>query len=309
MGPARQHHEIFSRFTAFSGEVPPFSQVDFIGTTTRQEFVADLSCHPVTITRLNVYPFFDEEYFEWVDLLESVVAARGSYTMIELGAGHGRWVVRAAHAVKQHNPELPCHLIAVEGEPTVFEWMRLHFLDNGIDPARHTLIHGAVTEQPGDVLFYMGGPRGGPFDLRPDEWYGQAVTKDQDLSGDAVDDGEYRGHRVLRHESGWRSIRVPAISLRGILKDLDRVDLIDMDIEGQELPVIRASIKELDAKVGRLHIGTHSREIESELRRLMLIHGWRSMADYTLLATSQTPWGEIRFENGVQSWVNPGFAH
>ena len=36
-------------------------------------------------------PPIDEEYFEWVDLLESVRDARGAYTMMELGAGYGRW--------------------------------------------------------------------------------------------------------------------------------------------------------------------------------------------------------------------------
>ena len=305
MAPGSPHHKVFSHFKPFSGEVPAFRCVDFVGTTVRKEFVAGLACHAVPITILDCYPEFDEEYFEWIDLLESVVAARGSYTMIELGAGHGRWVVRAGCAVRQYNSGLPCRLIAVEAEPTKFEWMRMHCVDNGIDPDRHTLIHGAVTEDAGDVLYYIGGPRGGPFDLKPSEWYGQAVTKDYDVAGDSVDDGEYCGRRVLRHASGWRSIRVPVISLRGILKDLARVDLIDMDIEGQELPVVRASIAELDAKVKRLHIGTHGVEIEAGLRQLLAAHGWRCAADYTLNSTQPTLWGEIRFENGAQSWVNP----
>ena len=130
------------------------------------------------------------------------------------------------------------------------------------------------------------------------------MSEDRDLSG-ASADGEYCGHRVLRHHSGWRSIGVPSVSLRRILKDLPRADLIDMDIEGQELPVIRAAVTDLDAKVRRLHIGTHSVEIESELRQLLSGHGWRCVADYSLRSTNQTPWGDIHFENGVQSWVNP----
>lgn len=35
-------------------------------------------------------PAFDEEYFEWIDLLEAVTEATGEFTMIELGAGWGR---------------------------------------------------------------------------------------------------------------------------------------------------------------------------------------------------------------------------
>jgi hypothetical protein len=82
------------------------------------------------------------------------------------------------------------------------------------------------------------------------------------------------------------------------------VDLIDMDIEGQELPSIASTIKTLDAKVKRLHIGTHGKEIEQELRQLLSAHGWDCLADYSVFSTSETPWGPISFENGVQSWVN-----
>jgi len=111
--------------------------------------------------------------------------------------------------------------------------------------------------------------------------------------------------KVYLHQSGWRSIRVPGISLRTILKKLDRVDLIDLDIEGQELITLTAAVAGLDAKVKRLHIGTHSAEIEAGLRRLLSDHGWRCLVDYPLLKTSETPFGVISFGNGVQSWVNP----
>src|SRR5215471_15577178 len=137
-----QHHPVFAHFEPFTGEVPAFRQVDFIGTLTRQEFSATLACHPVSIRFMDLWPFFNEEYFEWIDILESIIAARESYTMIDLGAGFGRWAVRAHYAARQYNRELPCHLVAVEAEPTVFEWMGLHFQDNGIDPAAHKLIHG-----------------------------------------------------------------------------------------------------------------------------------------------------------------------
>ena len=36
------------------------------------------------------------EYFEWLDLLHAVQDARDRFVMVELGAGYGRWAVRAA---------------------------------------------------------------------------------------------------------------------------------------------------------------------------------------------------------------------
>ena len=262
----------------------------------------------ITYTRKveGFYVYNDEEYFEWVDLLESVVAASGTYTMIDLGAGYGRWSVRAAYAVKQYNPQLRCRLIAVEAGTHEFTaGCGGIFRITASASLKHELIHAAVCEQPGKVYFYIGGPRGGPFDLPPSAWYGQALTKDYEFRSKAKRDGKYAGFKVYLHESGWRSIRVPSISLRTILKKLDRVDLIDLDIEGQELVTLTAAVAGLDAKVKRLHIGTHSAEIEAGLRQLLSDHGWRCLADYPLLQTSETPWGVISFGNGVQSWVNP----
>jgi FkbM family methyltransferase len=300
------HHPVLSCFTPFSGEVPADYHFDFLGTRIRHRFIAGFSQRWGARTVEYSCPTIDNEYFEWIDLLESVVAARGSYTMMELGAGFGRWAVRAAYAVEQYHPRLPYRLIAAEAEPLKFGWMRLHFGDNGIDPDRHSLMHAAVSDAPGTVPFYIGGPKGGPFDQDPGAWYGQSLTRDSDADDNFDEDGEYCGFPVRLHrKTGWRSICVPGVTLAGLLKGHDRVDLIDLDIEGQELPSIRSAIKKLNAKVKRLHIGTHGREIEAGLRDVLSRHGWRSVADYPVFSTSETPWGTITFQDGVQSWVNP----
>lgn len=301
-----RHHPVFSSFKPFRGRVPAFYDVDFLGTLIRHDFIAGLhATRPHSVEVHDSHPQFDEEYFEWIDLLEAVTSARGSFTMIELGAGFGRWAVRAAAATRQFNPNLPCRLIAVEPEPVVFGWMKEHFKENDVDERGHSLIHAAIGEAPGTSMFYIGGPKGGPYDRHPNSWYGQALTKDSDLTGLDRPDGLYAGFRVVEHQSGWRSIPIPTVTVRCLLKDLDRVDLIDLDIEGQELTSLSLAIEQLNTKVKRLHIGTHSEQIESGLRQLLSTHGWRCLADYSLNSTSNTHWGPIRFENGAQSWINP----
>jgi FkbM family methyltransferase len=306
-----QQHAVFSRFRQYSGEIPQGYHVDFLGTQAQHEFTSGLRDdvpvpYPQRRTYQNYpYPRVDEDYFEWIDLLESVVAASGSYTMLDLGAGFGKWAVRAAYAARQYNPKLRCHVIAVEAEPTVYGWMRKHFRHNGIKPRWHTLLHAAVADEPGEVEFCIGGPRGGPYDRPPSAWYGQFLTKGNAAFGESRADGKYCGFKVRLHTSGWRSIRIPGVSLGSLLEKLQRVDLIDLDIEGQELASLTSVAAELDAKVKRLHIGTHSTEIEAGLRRLLAAHGWQCHADYALSSTSETPWGPVSFENGVQSWVNP----
>jgi FkbM family methyltransferase len=299
-----EHNQAFSSFTARAGELPLHFASDFLGSKISHGFVAGLSQSSSEVScDTESLPPFDEEYFEWIDLLSAVLEAEGCFTMIELGAGFGRWVVRGGLAARQRN--LPCKLVAVEAEPTVYGWTRQHFATNGLPPEDHMLLHGAVTETPGRSAFYIGGPRGGEWDRNPNAWYGQRLTKDYDLAGESTADGGYCGFPVMRHASGWRSISVPGASLSSILLKLDLVDLIDMDIEGEELPTVRVNIKRLNRQVKRLHIGTHSTEIEAGLRDLLRAHGWKCEADYPLSSTATTLYGDISFENGAQSWINP----
>ena len=87
----------------------------------------------------------NEEYFEWIDLLRAVAEPRDSFTMLELGAGWGRWLVDAWSALRLSNKEnLAIKLIGVEAEPQHFVWMQQHFRSNGLDPYQHRLIEAAV---------------------------------------------------------------------------------------------------------------------------------------------------------------------
>jgi len=223
------------------------------------------------------YPAFNEEYFEWIDLLETVMAADKEFVMIELGAGYGRWLVDAAMAVKQYHGNIPLKLIGVEAEPSHFQWMKQHFQYNGIDPEQQELIEAVVDEKEGEVDFYVG---------RPDEWYGQSIARGSNSSSESV-------------------TKVKAITLNQILSKLEQVDLIDLDVQGAELAVLRSGIEELNKKVKRVHIGTHGRYLEQGLRELFREHEWYKVNDYCCNAREITEWGEISFQDGVQTWINP----
>jgi FkbM family methyltransferase len=156
--------------------------------------------------------------------------------------------------------------------------MKQHFQDNGVDPEQHELIEAAVDECEHTIRFYVG---------KPDEWYGQRIAQPEErIDGPAVRD-------------------VKTITLTRILGGLDLVDLIDLDVEGAELVVLRSAIEQLNQKVKRVHIGTHASDIEQGLRALFWEHGWYKRNDYAVGRAEQTEWGEIYFENGVQTWINP----
>ena len=270
---------VFDRFRPFCGFAPAGYDRDFIGSKIRQAYwnaprrdtdmVVDAARPPV-----------DEEYFEWIDLLESVEAAEhGSYTMIELGAGYGRWAVRAALAARQR--ALRVFLVAVEPEPTHFQWLLEHV---GVNDIRLfcsvSLISAAVSDIAGTDRFYVGNAEA----TAPDKWYGQCLASSE--------------------LDGCEIVPVTKVTLNGILDNVLKVDLIDFDIQGEELKTIAAAIELLEAKAKLLHIGTHSQEIEHGLRLLLESRGWLCLADYSLGHTHDTPYGRVAFVDGVQTWKN-----
>jgi len=290
------HHPVFAEFARYSGKVPAGFQVDFLGALMCRDFV--MGAEPLPPHTETTYPPIDEEYFEWIDILESVCSAQGEYVMFELGAGYGRWAVRAACALRQRGA-MKCHLLAIEPEPKHFQWLRQHFLNNSLDPEAHTLLQAVVRDVTDDSLFLIGSPEGRNF--QPDRWYGQGITN---WSTAAL----YAAFRVLRPDNGRQAIKVPSVTLQNLLKDFECVDLIDFDLQGEELKVIRSALDALDRKVARLHIGTHGRKIETGLRASLAEHGWNCLADYPSSSTSETPCGPVSFQDGVQSWINPRLA-
>jgi FkbM family methyltransferase len=290
-----RHHPAFESLTVYTGEAEPGFEIDFLGIRTRCEFLAGGMITAAPIHTLEPH----EDYFEWIDLLESIMAAKDQYTMMELGAGYGRWSVRAAAALRQLRG-LPFHLVAVEGEPRHYRWLEQHMSDNCIPSDARTLIHGVVSDHRDDLLFYVGTASASD---QPASWYGQAIIQGYEAV-DKAPSGQYEGQEVFHLKSGWKAVKTRSCLLTDILPQTARIDLIDLDVQGEELKVISSAIETLDRRVARLHIGTHSHEIEAGLRELLSRHGWECKADYPCAQTNQTPWGPVQFVDGVQSWVN-----
>jgi FkbM family methyltransferase len=269
-------------------------QVDFLGAKTRISYFETLRSNDSP-----TLPPFDEEYFEWVDLLESLSTANGTFTMMELGAGYGRWLVRAALACRLLG-DVPYKLIGVEAEPTHFEWMSQHFTDNGIDPADHMLVKGAVSTKDGSTQFLVG---------NAERWYGQRIVLLEDRWQGVKQPLKLVMSKSRKDESvqplRYHFERVKTVGLGTLLTSFERVDLIDLDVQGSELKVIEAAATSVDKKVKRVHVGTHNRKVEAGLRKFFKGLGWLCIFDFPGEGKRETPWGPIDFQDGVQSWTNP----
>lgn len=228
------------------------------------------------------YPAIDENYFEYIDVLEAcfcnVQSKRESFTMFELGAGWGRWIIVANTALKKLGYEGDERFVGIEADKAHYEFMKLHFHDNGVQPSNHLLLNKAIWKYDGDVLFF----RQDPFDN-----YGQCVAGELNSQ---VEDGN--------------TFTVKAVSLSNLLNRYDIVDLIHMDIQGAELEVISSSLELINKKVRCIHIGTHSKEIEDDLCKLFLSIGWKCTTLYRCASNNTTPFGEVHFVDGIQTWHN-----
>lgn len=278
-------HPIFDRFHRYSGPVPAGVQYDWIGDMYRPEWLGLSDDETTALAQPRAPAPIDQEYFEWIAVLESVVAARGEFVMLELGAGYGRWGIRGALAARQAGiPIDRIRICFVEAEPVHARWLREAISFNSVlNGMRVEVIEAAVSAADGEVPFATG---------HAQEWYGQQI------SAPGTDYSQYGLHNV-------NVVPVRAVSLASLLRGFDRVDLIDMDIQGAELDVMRAALDEVTAKAVRVHIETHSSAIDQELPRLMAEHGWRPVSQFPCYTSSDTEYGRIEFEGGQQYWINP----
>jgi FkbM family methyltransferase len=270
---------VFQRFPLWEGTVPEGFIVDFLGVMTRTGYYGAYpkvsEGYPKNRQVRTEYPPMGEDHLEYADVLEAILAAGDHFTMIELGAGFARWVAKAGAAIRfLGGPSYTC--IAVEADPAHFQLMAQHLSDNMLNLQNFRLIEAAVAPSDGKIGFHTGTDLwGGSVD-----WYSQSIGGPQ-----AVD----------------------AVSLCTLLAPLATVDLIDLDIQGAELDVLESAQEELDQKVKRVHIGTHSAKIEEGLRSLFGRLGWNCLHDFAGSSSVDTQQGSVRFEDGVQAWLNPSF--
>jgi hypothetical protein len=103
---------------------------------------------------------------------------------------------------------------------------------------------------------------------------------------------------------GWGTAEVEVTTLAKTLP-FGRIDLVDMDIQGAEARVIASAMGILSDRVRRLHIGTHSAQVEAQLHDTLQAAGWTCVRSYPCGTLTETPFGVVRFGDGVQSWTNP----
>lgn len=281
-------HPIFNAFHRTPERFDNGVAINFMGARRRLSFDSHLGLHhPLQLASggMEIMPGADlpvrpsEDYFEWIDVLCAARYAQKRLVVVELGAGYGRWLAHAYAAAQRRRDSTPleCLLIGVEADAKKIENMRRHLADNGVPPAAARLLHCAVSDFDGELHF--------------------AKTNAAATFGTQVAAG-----------SGENTESVPAVRLSTLLPpEIGVVDLIDMDIQGEEWKVLADSATLVNERVKRLHVATHGRDIEAKIAELLENLGWLPAAQLTCqaLIPNMTPDGPLCCNDGVQSWVNP----
>ena len=235
------------------------SFVDFVGTATRVRYLdGSLQWRAGLVEDSVPRPSAPSLHgtAEWVGGLRSVLEARDSLTVIELGAGWAPWLVAMHHAARLRGIER-FDLTGVEGSADHAAFMRDHFISNGLDPDAHRLLHAVVGAEDGEAHF----PR---LHVAADD-YGANAVFDPSEGEAALTRGELE--------------TVRCIALNTLLADKTRVDLLHIDIQGHEVVVIESALDALNARVRRMVVGTHSRAIEGRMFEIMSANGWSCEAE------------------------------
>lgn len=273
-----QHHPIYDEVRPYVGARADGQTLDYVGARFRCEW-GTVPHQTATGTYEVPRPVFDEEYFEFIDVLESVRDASASYSMIELGAGFGRWGIRAGLAARRLGFR-DIRLVFVEGLPKHVGWLHEALALNDLT-SLSTVVPKAIAYSGEPVEFMVESSVDGA------DWFGQGIA--------------FPGAEGV----GYKTQLVESTTLEEIALPFERIDLVDMDLQQAERELVAKSMETLNAKVKRVHIGTHLPEIEDELRAAFEGAGWTKIWDFGCNRENETPFGRIRFVDGVQGWVNP----
>lgn len=252
---------LFKQFQKYKGPGRSGFVTNFLGGVTDIRFLNLPVSHSGIVEDYPIPGNFHGETLEWVGTLRSVLDARGTFTMLELGAGWAPWCVIGYVAAKQVGTGR-INVIAVEGDAGHIEFVRQTFAANDISPDIGKIIHGAVGVTDGDAFF--------PKATDASRVYGgiAAYSRTEKEAGVFAEFVASQSSLVEQVE------RVPCLSLATLMRDFDQVDLIHCDIQGAEADLFANAIELVSTKVKRIVIGTHSFEIDRRLGCLFPKHGW-----------------------------------
>lgn len=281
---------IFDTFLSGVRLPAPGFITDFHGSRTDINFLWDGVSHlSGKVLPKPISGDYRGDVLEWLGLFKSVRAGKpaGQFSMMELGAGFGPWLI--AGAVAARNIEIAdIHLVGVEGDPGRYSLMLQHFRNNGFDPADHHLVQAGVGAESGKARW----PR---------------ISDIRHASGLVQAEADADTFRNVRGFDG-DLIDIDIVSFRGLLERRSLWDLIHIDVQGSELEICASAPDLLKQSVRYMIVGTHSRLLDAQMMELMFSLGFvleHERPTKFRFNSGARSLREMTYVDGTQVWRNP----
>ncbi len=226
------------------------------------------------------YPPLSEWSVDWIASLIAAKIAGDSFTVVELGAGYGQWMVSAIMAFKSLNPEGQAYGLALEADNIHFDWLGKHVKKN-LGPLQgiHTDLLYAAAGVDGIVEF--------PVLTNPSKEYGASYS-------------------VVNSES--QMVEVDCFSLPSIYRKLpdNSVDLLHIDIQGAEVDLIKdPAFAETISRTRFIMFGTHrTDDLHRAVRESLENNGFSIKIDWPRNSKIETFFGTVKTNDGALFAVN-----
>ena len=237
----------------------------------------------------------NEDYFEYIDLLESIKRCDGHYQMAEIGAGYGRWMLNAVHAIRRCSSNIIPSYFVLGFEADISRGESLKKLMAKNDIVNYELVQKIVSNHPATLLQDL------PFIVH---------NSDAGSFGGAIIDNERdvkSGRPPVESESWMKVERLPTCRLPDAALKYGVFDFMNFDVQNAEIEVIPDAIDYLNDYVKLVHVGTHSTLADEIVSETFLNAQWRPRWQFKWKSTVDTPLGKVSFRDGIQSFENPKF--
>lgn len=302
--------EVFSAVRAWSGVVPSGFIASSSGSLSRIDrlypgaYIEALKKKArVDYFERTTHPPKDRsDYYEAGAILHAVSRAEaGRFEMIELGAGTAPWTAMAACAAG-HRGVSTRRFVAVEAEPTRFQWLTENLAKNGIQPFEYEAIRAVVfpsSKKDKTIYFPVGAPL---FAGHTAQSLGQNVD-------------EAARNRIINFADRMDDYTMEAAPVVSLVDILDSTkgrifDMAHIDIQGAEADVIEDAAHLLSSRFRSIAIGTHGATIEERLQAVFSSLNWKLMIRFDHNSSFEVDGITVETKglDGFQHWVNPSPA-
>lgn len=230
------------------------------------------------------YPAPTEWTVDWIASLLAAKLAGERFTVIELGAGYGQWMVSSIMAYKACYPDRPVHGMALEAEKTHYEWLHKHVEKNLSNYNNiHTDLLYAAAGYDGVVQF--------PTVDEPDSTYGASYQPN--ANGTGMEEVECLSMQSIDVRFGESVI-----------------DMLHVDVQGAEADlIVNPGFDNVLSKTRFALFGTHrSNDLHNNVKQKIEDAGMQVLIEWPRNSFIETPFGSIKTNDGAVLGVNANVA-